>query len=140
MALRKNTVADALALIEINNGWKNFVQPHVHGLLYDYLELVSVEEAMKTGRMYRLTDTGQEIVTTSPLWAAHQRLLSMGYKRDTGSDYIRPRKASKRYIPYKRFNEETSRNDTAWISATRANPVIFISRPVKDGGVYKLEN
>ena len=139
MAARSNTLPDALALVEINNGWKHFVQPHVSSQMWEFTRYATGDEVIKTGRMLFLTDEGYKMLAFSPLWQAHNRLLGMGYERDRGRDPIRPRRASKRYIPYKKWNEETNRYDTAWISASRRKPQIWISRRQQDGGSYELK-
>lgn len=137
---RANTLPDAVALVEINNGRKHFVQPHVERQMWELFRYATGDEIVKTGRSVFITDQGREILQKSPLWDAHLRLLAMGYEREWGRDLIRPRCATKGYIPYRKWNEETERMDTAWISATRRKPAIFISRPHSQGGSYQLKD
>lgn len=136
---RTNTLADALALVVINGGRFHFCQPHVRNQMYDLYEWTDAEAIMKGGSWIALTAEGEELLKTSPLWAAHQRLLGMGYKLEIGRDLIRPRKYSKRYIAYTQWDEAQNREQSAWISATRRQPAIFISRRQSEGGSYLLD-
>lgn len=140
MAARSNTLPDALALAMVNNGWFNFCQPHVRAQLWGHYKYADTDHIIATGQSIVLTDSGNALLEQSPLWTAHQRLLAMGYERDRGRDPIRPRRASKRYIPYQRWNDTTNRYDSAWISASRRKPTIYISRPQSEGGTYQLED
>lgn len=133
MAARTNTLPDALALVMMNNGFTHFCQPHVASQLWNHYDHASFEDVVAGRPVITLRDSGKELLAASPLWAAHQRLLSMGYRRDKG-------KATKRYAPYVGWDEANDRPTSAWISASARKPAIFISRPVKDGGPYRLED
>ena len=138
MALRKHTLDDAFALAMINGGRFHFCQPHVKSKLWDHYDYAP-GEAIGAGQSWiNPTETGEAALTASPLWAAHMRLIQMGYTLEIGRDLIRPRKHTKRYIAYTRWNDELGRNDEAWISASGSKPVIFISRRQSEGGSYIL--
>jgi hypothetical protein len=139
MALRKNTLPDALALRMVNKGRSHFEQPHVTGALYGYYDYAPVDDIV-AGKPHIVPNAeGEALLAQSPLWAAHRRLLEMGYQRDHGSNPIKSRLGTKRYIPYKRWDDGNERYDTAWISASGSKPAIFISRLQREGGSYQLE-
>lgn len=120
MALRKNTLPDALALRMMNKGLSHFEQPHVSAALWRYYDYTLIDDVIAGAPHITPNVEGEALLAQSPLWAAHQRLLEMGYKRDFGSG-VKNRLASKRYIPYYRYNAEDKR-ETAWISASGSKP------------------
>lgn len=123
MAQRKNTVADALALRMMNKGFSHFEQPHVSRQLWGLFDHAPVEDACAGKCTIIPNAEGEALLAQSPLWALHQRLLEMGYQRDFGSG-IKSRLASKRYIPYYRYNADDKR-ESAWISASGSKSAIF---------------
>lgn len=123
MAQRKNTVADALALRMMNKGFSHFEQPHVSRQLWGLFDHAPVEDVCAGKCTIIPNAEGEALLAQSPLWALHQRLLEMGYQRDFGSG-IKSRLASKRYIPYYRYNADDKR-ETAWISASGSKPSAY---------------
>lgn len=137
MALRKNTIADALALRMMNKGFSHFEQPHVSRHLWGLYDHAPVEDVCAGECTIIPNAEGEALLAQSPLWAAHLKLVEMGYQRDFGSG-IKSKLGTKRYLPYYRYNAEDQR-ETAWISASGSKPVIFISRRQSEGGSYQLE-
>lgn len=137
MALRKNTIADALALRMMNKGFSHFEQPHVSRHLWGLYDHAPVEDVCAGKCTIIPNAEGEALLAQSPLWAAHLKLVEMGYQRDFGSG-IKSKLGTKRYLPYYRYNAEDQR-ETAWISASGSKPVIFISRRQSEGGSYQLE-
>lgn len=137
MALRKNTVADALALRMMNKGFSHFEQPHVSRELWSLFDHAPVEDVCAGKCTIVPNDKGEALLAQSPLWAAHRRLEELGYQRDFGSG-IKSKLGTKRYLPYYRYNADDQR-ESAWISASGSKPVIFISRRQSEGGSYQLD-
>jgi hypothetical protein len=118
MAVSKYTLQSALAFLAITRSTRGLhintrIAMHGYYELEEYQVSYGSDSEPLTLHRYKLNEAGWELAKKSRLWKAHQELVDLGFKIDSGiNDRHTPR-----YIHYSRWLDDQERSITAFTGA-----------------------